>query len=1681
MRKIYLLMALLTAVVQVAWADTWDGTSKSRPTYYSWYGGRTEVVVINTAAELAYAAEHWDDDSGDGVSKDYYEHNYYLNADLDMGDNTNWKPLGFNSKGYCGHFYGNNHTIRIVIKGSDSSQDTNGQGLFEEVKGIGCIQDVHVSGEISLKNARKVGGIAGSIYGKIINCWVSANISTTHYDAMSDAELGGIVGLVSSEGRVEYCCMTGNVSNPKDFAVGGIIGRINGSSKVNHVTFYGTRTNSHRQDDAWCGHRTVKLESKYEDFNQSEYNTAKSNGHDLYAYAIRYPYAVNVNSSGYGKMAANTDRAYPGQLIMLTKTFGDLDLKNINVEGPDSYQCQKDGDNVTVTFPMPKSDVNITVGFSTPAWMNHAGSEGDPYLISSADDWTNFANCINGGDGFSGKYVKLNGNISVTTMVGKDDPNSFQGTFDGNGKTLTFAKGTSESPFSEEYCAPFRHVKNATIKNLHVTGTIYTNAMKAAGVVGESHGALTITNCRSSVAINSSKSDDGTHGGFVATLSGADNTILIDGCIFDGSFATTNGTNNCGGFIGWPVWNTPTIRNSIMKPSSVAEGMLNNTFARWHSTYRPIIAGCYYVATDNLPSDQGIQVYPDVPANEIYSTKTLCDNQTYYIPCRVNTQTDFQYTGNDITINVPIVYDPESPASPNLKNDVDFTYTPKTVKEQGVHNLVITVTANHSKYSGTKTIPIFVGDFNSSTLTTGEYAINSSLIIEDRIPVVGNVVINLGTGVNLHAKKGFEVSEGNSLTINGPGALTIDGCDEKKSGIGAVKVGTIIINGGTINVTGGYRAAALGGDYENTVGGTIIINGGVVNATGGTHGAGIGGGETYNSSKGVCGEIAIYGGQVTVRGGSDAPGIGHGWYYRSSTIRNGTLILGWTNADDFVDCNAYTSDATAHISLSSITFSQQFALDGTTTIANAGNINGKKIVPSQEAGTEEDPFTISSEEEWNDFADKVNSAYLSGYNGKFVKLTADISVTTMAGTDGNHTFRGTFDGDHHTLTVNYDTQEEFAAPFRYTYGATIKKLKTAGTINTSNIHAGGVVGRNGTASTTLENVTSSVTINSTVSDKAYHGGLMGYAINASFTSCAFTGKLLGADSHHVGGLLGQKSDTNSSNATFTNCLFAPSEVTVSGFRSFPFAAGAHTLTTISGNCYYTTPLGGAQGTQVYAAAVADEINRQVTAIDGNTYYMPCTVSGVQDGYLYTGGNIDITAPTVTAADGTVLTLGTDYTVSTSPAQVNAEGNYTLTVSGTAPAYSGSKAFAFVVGEYTPVTSTTTAMTTGSYKVYNDATISQRITISGEVDLYLGEGTTLRARKGIELAGDNRLTIYGPGALLIDDCDANKSGIGAATAGTLTIRGGQLDITSAAGTAGIGSNNAATPTGNLTFIWTDASDYVECSSYSVENIMFSKQFVIDGEQTIATTGNIADKRIVPAVVLANTTDNSTSLAANNGKLVAAALDGRTLYKDGKWNTICLPFNVTINGSALDGATARPLNSASINGTTMSLTFGDPVDELVAGIPYIIKWANGDNITNPVFQGVTIDKTDRSYDNQASGDIRVRFLGTYAAKTFDTNDQSSILWLVGDNKLQYVKNGAHLGACRAYFKIGDGSAAARLTSFNLNFGEDDTTGVITMSDGRCKMSDVWYTINGVKLDGKPTAKGLYIVNGKKTMIK
>ena len=235
---------------------------------------------------------------------------------------------------------------------------------------------------------------------------------------------------------------------------------------------------------------------------------------------------------------------------------------------------------------------------------------------------------------------------------------------------------------------------------------------------------------------------------------------------------------------------------------------------------------------------------------------------------------------------------------------------------------------------------------------------------------------------------------------------------------------------------------------------------------------------------------------------------------------------------------------------------------------------------------------------------------------------------------------------------------------------------------------------------------------------------------------------------------------------------------------------------------------------------------------------------------------------------------------------------------------------------------------------------------------------------------------------------------------------------------------------------------------------------------------------------NATDNSDIITDYAGKVADVTLTGRTLYKDGKWNTICLPFDVTIEGSVLEGAIARELTDASISGSTLNLTFDETaVSTLVAGTPYIIRWASGEDIVSPVFNGVTIDaNADNSFDS-GSGETRVRFLGTYDALSFSDDDNESVLLMGGNNELRYANAKAGLGACRAYFKIGDDShAARRLTAFHTNL-DDETMGIRSIENGPLTKDNdnAWYSLDGRRLVGKPTMKGVYINKGNKITIK
>ena len=251
-------------------------------------------------------------------------------------------------------------------------------------------------------------------------------------------------------------------------------------------------------------------------------------------------------------------------------------------------------------------------------------------------------------------------------------------------------------------------------------------------------------------------------------------------------------------------------------------------------------------------------------------------------------------------------------------------------------------------------------------------------------------------------------------------------------------------------------------------------------------------------------------------------------------------------------------------------------------------------------------------------------------------------------------------------------------------------------------------------------------------------------------------------------------------------------------------------------------------------------------------------------------------------------------------------------------------------------------------------------------------------------------------------------------------------------------------------------------------------------------------------LENGAKNSAVISANATSKVDVKLAGRTLFKDGEWNTICLPFNLTdgdetdnltFSGTPLEGAIVKTLSSSRLESSVVRLSFSNPaLTSIVAGTPYIIKWNKAEGYDNadpatrdifePVFTGVTINA---ELDPVSITGI-VDFIGYYDAFGITAADDY-IYYMTAGSILRHTANNRTLKSCRAYFDFTALKPAGTAREFILDFGDGETTSIsekgIVNSEEFAPAT--WYTIDGKKLDSAPTRKGVYINNGTKVVIK
>ena len=98
---------------------------------------------------------------------------------------------------------------------------------------------------------------------------------------------------------------------------------------------------------------------------------------------------------------------------------------------------------------------------------------------------------------------------------------------------------------------------------------------------------------------------------------------------------------------------------------------------------------------------------------------------------------------------------------------------------------------------------------------------------------------------------------------------------------------------------------------------------------------------------------------------------------------------------------------------------------------------------------------------------------------------------------------------------------------------------------------------------------------------------------------------------------------------------------------------------------------------------------------------------------------------------------------------------------------------------------------------------------------------------------------------------------------------------------------------------------------------------------------------------------------------------------------------------------------------------------------------------------------------------------------TGGDKTVLFVSGGKTLTYPSGNGNIKGFRAYFQL-KGESVSLARAFRMSF-DDDATGIVTVLSDEPTTANGTYTLDGRRIEDRPTQKGVYIVNGKKTVIK
>ena len=408
-----------------------------------------------------------------------------------------------------------------------------------------------------------------------------------------------------------------------------------------------------------------------------------------------------------------------------------------------------------------------------------------------------------------------------------------------------------------------------------------------------------------------------------------------------------------------------------------------------------------------------------------------------------------------------------------------------------------------------------------------------------------------------------------------------------------------------------------------------------------------------------------------------------------------------------------------------------------------------------------------------------------------------------------------------------------------------------------------------------------------------------------------------------------------------------------------------------------------------------------------------------------------------------------------------EENPTLTV--TVTGFVNSETAATAAG-YTAPTASTTATASSAVGTY-DITVSGGAATNYTFSYVNGTLTVTNATATITAEATQSTTYNGSAQALEASVSAGSITVtyytnSARTEGATTTaptNAGTYYATVSQATAGYTS----TPV-NVTFTINKA----DLSSVTISDI--AGQVIGSGETATPTYSvTINDNAVALDEYTASWTNNDK---AGTATLTLTARDinfgsGTTATKD---FTIKRRLNITLNGGRQKWASYYAAEDLAVpaGAKAYRVTAHDASSVTVEEVDYI--QANTGVLLNAAaaVEGTALEvaaSTGTSYTSELSG--------TVAAGSMTTGT-NYILY----NGAFVLAEGTSLAANRCYLPVAAGGARELQIVF-----ADESTGISRITTDLSEVEGAWYTVDGRKLQGKPTVKGLYIVNGKKVVVK